>query len=46
MRLFLDSTLLMIGGFIIIFSVVNELLSIMNITNYLALCIQLLFKLL
>lgn len=40
------NTLLMIGGFIILFSVVNRLLSIMNITDYLALCIQLLFKLL
>ena len=38
------NTLLMIGGFIILFSVVNRLLSIMNITDYLALCIQLLFK--
>ncbi|NCU16173.1 sporulation integral membrane protein YlbJ [Pallidibacillus pasinlerensis] len=40
------NTLLMIGGFIILFSVVNRLLSIMNITDFFALSVQFIFSLL
>ncbi|WP_033829325.1 sporulation integral membrane protein YlbJ [Bacillus andreraoultii] len=39
-------TLLMIGGFIILFSVVNTLLSLMNVTDFLAVFINHLFSIL
>ena len=39
-------TLLMIGGFIILFSVVNRLLNIMNITDFFALFIESVFSIL
>ena len=38
------NTLLMIGGFIILFSVVNRLLSIMHITEFFAIFVQKIFS--